>query len=153
MVAQGETGALVKTITFVETNHEEKSTTKLFARKASGYAASIITDSQAKMRCVLSCRVGTPCRCRIRKQLFKKRIAMADVSFVLAMVGIALVIVDTELTALDLGIDKDDSVSLVIRLAAVCSTVLLMIFVGMYHAVEVKVRVLTMWHITPDSWR
>ena len=64
---------------------------------------------------------------------------MADVSFVLAMVGIALIIIDTELTSLDLDIGKDDPVSLVIRLAAVVSTVLLMIFVGMYHAVEIKV--------------
>ncbi len=45
-------------------------------------------------------------RCRIRKQLFQQRIKIADVVFVLAILGLAITIIDTEITALSYGITQ-----------------------------------------------
>lgn len=64
-------------------------------RRQSGYGIAISSDSTAKMRC------------RQRKLLFLKRNKICDLSLALAIVGIALTIIDTELTALrDTKIDK-----------------------------------------------
>uniref|UniRef100_A0A914VCT3 Calmodulin-binding domain-containing protein n=1 Tax=Plectus sambesii TaxID=2011161 RepID=A0A914VCT3_9BILA len=109
-------------------------------RRQSGYGIAISSDSTAKMRC------------RQRKLLFIKRNKICDLSLALAIVGIALTILDAELTALggETGVDKQHPVSLLLRCLCVVSTLFLMVFLFVYHAIEVKIALIDSG---ADDWR
>ncbi|CAI2352538.1 unnamed protein product [Caenorhabditis sp. 36 PRJEB53466] len=111
-----------------------------FRRRQSGYGIAISSDSTAKMRC------------RLRKQLFIRRNKVCDISLFLAVVGLILVIIDSELTALSnsTGITKDSPISIVLRSACVVSTFFLICCLVNYHAIEVKIALIDSG---ADDWR
>ncbi|KAI6216348.1 CaMBD domain-containing protein [Aphelenchoides fujianensis] len=94
-------------------------------------------DSTAKMRC------------RQRKQLFQRRNKVCDLSLILGLLGLILVVVDTELTALAI-ISKFSIVSLAIRSLVVASTAALIISLINYHRIEVKIALIDSG---ADDWR
>ncbi|EGT49223.1 hypothetical protein CAEBREN_12626 [Caenorhabditis brenneri] len=111
-----------------------------FRRRQSGYGIAISSDSTAKMRC------------RLRKQLFIRRNKVCDISLFLAVLGLILVIIDSELTALSgsTGITKDSPISIVLRSACVISTFFLICCLVNYHAIEVKIALIDSG---ADDWR
>ncbi|CAD6186946.1 unnamed protein product [Caenorhabditis auriculariae] len=106
--------------------------TKIRRRQSGGYGISISSDSTAKMRC------------RLRKQLFMRRNRVCDVSVFLAFLGLALVIIDSELTALPdpLGFTKTSYTSLLLRSFCVATTFTLIGCLVHYHAIEVKIALI-----------
>ncbi|CAD54123.1 Calmodulin-binding domain-containing protein [Caenorhabditis elegans] len=111
-----------------------------FRRRQSGYGIAISSDSTAKMRC------------RLRKQLFIRRNKVCDISLFLAVLGLLLVIIDSELTALSssTGITKDSPISIILRSACVVSTFFLICCLINYHAIEVKIALIDSG---ADDWR
>ncbi|CAI5450896.1 unnamed protein product [Caenorhabditis angaria] len=115
-------------------------------RRQSGYGIAISSDSTAKMRC------------RLRKQLFIRRNKVCDVSLILALVGLFLIIIDSEFTALaaksegteDIIAAKGELISIVLRSICVFSTILLIICLINYHAIEVKIALIDSG---ADDWR
>uniref|UniRef100_A0A8R1HLS8 CaMBD domain-containing protein n=1 Tax=Caenorhabditis japonica TaxID=281687 RepID=A0A8R1HLS8_CAEJA len=109
-------------------------------RRQSGYGITISSDSTAKMRC------------RLRKQLFIRRNKVCDISLFLAVVGLLLVIIDSELTALSssTGITKDSPISFILRTCCVISTFFLICCLINYHAIEVKIALIDSG---ADDWR
>ncbi|CAB3397052.1 unnamed protein product [Caenorhabditis bovis] len=106
-------------------------------RRQSGYGIAISSDSIAKMRC------------RLRKQLFIRRNKVCDISLFLALAGLFFIIIDSELTALH-AVEKDSGISLGLRSACVLSTLLLLICLINYHAIEVKIALIDSG---ADDWR
>ncbi|ULT92842.1 hypothetical protein L5515_009939 [Caenorhabditis briggsae] len=111
-----------------------------FRRRQSGYGIAISSDSTAKMRC------------RLRKQLFIRRNKVCDISLFLAVLGLILVIIDSELTALSdsTGVTKASPISVTLRSACVVSTFFLICCLVNYHAIEVKIALIDSG---ADDWR
>ncbi|CAD5226432.1 unnamed protein product [Bursaphelenchus okinawaensis] len=97
----------------------------------------VASDSTAKMRC------------RQRKQLFQQRNQCCDFSLVLGLLGLILVVIDTEITALNI-VDKTDYPSIALRSLALVSTVLLIGTIINYHRIEVKIALIDSG---ADDWR
>uniref|UniRef100_A0A914DB36 Calmodulin-binding domain-containing protein n=1 Tax=Acrobeloides nanus TaxID=290746 RepID=A0A914DB36_9BILA len=112
-------------------------TKQVIRRRQSGYGISITSDSTAKMRC------------RQRKQLFIKRNKVCDFSLLLAFIGLILVVIDAELTALEL-ISKYSTFSILLRSTCVLSTVILCASIVNYHRIEVKIALIDSG---ADDWR
>ncbi|KAL3113447.1 hypothetical protein niasHT_013557 [Heterodera trifolii] len=98
-------------------------------RRQSGYGISITTESQAKMRC------------KMRKIYFVKRNKNCDFSLALAIVGLAFVVMDQELTANRL-IGKQSLLSVLLRSLCVTSTLMLIVSLINYHRIEVKMALI-----------
>uniref|UniRef100_A0A914HGU5 Calmodulin-binding domain-containing protein n=1 Tax=Globodera rostochiensis TaxID=31243 RepID=A0A914HGU5_GLORO len=98
-------------------------------RRQSGYGISITTESQAKMRC------------KMRKLYFVKRNKNCDFSLALAIVGLAFVVMDQELTA-NRWIGKQSAPSLLLRSFCVTSTLMLIVSLINYHRIEVKMALI-----------
>ncbi|KAI6190510.1 CaMBD domain-containing protein [Aphelenchoides bicaudatus] len=96
-----------------------------------------MSDSTAKMRC------------RQRKQLFQRRNKVCDLSLILGLLGLILVVVDTELTAQKI-VAKFSLVSLVLRTLVVSSTIALICTLINYHRIEVKIALIDSG---ADDWR
>uniref|UniRef100_A0A0N5AEW9 Ion_trans domain-containing protein n=1 Tax=Syphacia muris TaxID=451379 RepID=A0A0N5AEW9_9BILA len=90
-------------------------------------------------------------RFRLRKQLFIKRNKVCDYSLALALIGLTLIVIDSELTANpQTGIKKDHIVSLVLRSLCAISTVILIGTLILYHAIEIKIALIDSG---ADDWR
>ncbi|CAJ0939410.1 unnamed protein product, partial [Mesorhabditis belari] len=123
-----------------EPKQRSASTVRVIRRRQSGYGIAISSESTAKMRC------------RMRKLLFIRRNKICDLCLILAIAGLLFVVVDSELTALkkDTGIDKTHWASLLLRGAAVSSTISLMACLVNYHSIEVKIALIDSG---ADDWR
>ena len=84
-----------------------------------------------------------------RKDLFKRRKVICDFALAFAMVGIILMVVETELFMAKVY-TKDDTPSLLIKLCITISTVTLLGFVIWYHVLDIK---LFMCDNSLDDWR
>ncbi|CAJ0582093.1 unnamed protein product, partial [Mesorhabditis spiculigera] len=123
-----------------EPKQRSASTVRVIRRRQSGYGIAISSESTAKMRC------------RMRKLLFIRRNKICDLSLILAIAGLLLIVVDSELTALKAvtGVDKTHWASLLLRGAAVMTTLSLMACLCNYHAIEVKIALIDSG---ADDWR
>uniref|UniRef100_A0A915EX76 Calmodulin-binding domain-containing protein n=1 Tax=Ditylenchus dipsaci TaxID=166011 RepID=A0A915EX76_9BILA len=106
-------------------------------RRQSGYGISITSESTAKMRC------------KMRKHYFLKRNKVCDLSLLLGLVGLILVVIDSELTALRV-LTKQSPASLMLRGLCVMSTLLLVASLINYHRIEVKIALIDSG---ADDWR
>lgn len=111
--------------------------TKKVKRRKSGYGIAITSDSTAKMRF------------RHRKLLFEKRNHVCDLSLALALVGLVLIVIDSEITALNI-INKSHLISYVLRAGCVLSTFFLLISLITYHRIEVHLALIDSG---ADDWR
>uniref|UniRef100_A0A0N5BGH9 CaMBD domain-containing protein n=1 Tax=Strongyloides papillosus TaxID=174720 RepID=A0A0N5BGH9_STREA len=111
--------------------------TRKVKRRKSGYGIAITSDSTAKMRF------------RHRKLLFEKRNHVCDLSLVLALVGLVLVVIDSEMTALNV-ISKSHLISYGLRAGCVLSTFFLLISLITYHRIEVHLALIDSG---ADDWR
>uniref|UniRef100_A0A0N4ZDJ3 CaMBD domain-containing protein n=1 Tax=Parastrongyloides trichosuri TaxID=131310 RepID=A0A0N4ZDJ3_PARTI len=111
--------------------------TRKVKRRKSGYGIAITSDSTAKMRF------------RHRKILFEKRNHVCDLSLVLALVGLVLIVIDSEVTALNI-IRKDHFISYALRTGCVLSTFFLLISLITYHRIEVHLALIDSG---ADDWR
>ncbi|VDD89854.1 unnamed protein product [Enterobius vermicularis] len=91
-------------------------------------------------------------RFRLRKQLFIKRNKVCDYSLTLALIGLILIVIDSELTANPHTeiIFKDHFVSLMLRSLCALSTVILIGSLVFYHAIEIKIALIDSG---ADDWR
>ncbi|KAI1719747.1 calcium-activated SK potassium channel domain-containing protein [Ditylenchus destructor] len=112
-------------------------THRAIRRRQSGYGISITSESTAKMRC------------KMRKKYFMKRNRVCDLSLLLGLVGLILVVIDSELTALRI-ISKHSPASLTLRGLCVLSTLLLVGSLINYHCIEVKIALIDSG---ADDWR
>ncbi|KAI6229520.1 CaMBD domain-containing protein [Aphelenchoides besseyi] len=124
-------------VTDAELATKRNSSSKLIRRRQSGYGITITSDSTAKMRC------------RQRKQLFQRRNKICDLSLILGLLGLILVVIDTELTALHI-VSKYSVISLAIRTLVVASTLALICSLINYHRIEVKIALIDSG---ADDWR
>ena len=72
-----------------------------------------------------------------RKELFQKRKNNADVALCLALVGIAIMVIETELTTAGI-FDRRSIWSSVLKMCITASTVALLIFLGLYHYLDIQ---------------
>ena len=72
-----------------------------------------------------------------RKELFSKRKRMCDVCLVLALVGILIMILETELSTADI-LPRDHIGSYFMKMCITAATAALLIFLGMYHNYDIQ---------------
>ncbi|XP_045196138.2 small conductance calcium-activated potassium channel protein 2-like [Mercenaria mercenaria] len=73
-----------------------------------------------------------------RKELFQKRKRHCDVSLCLAVLGVAFMIVETELTSAFI-IGRNTIVSYLLKMCITALTVALLIFIGLYHYNDIQI--------------
>ena len=91
-----------------------------------------------------------------RKELFVKRKWSADAAFTFAILGILLMVLETELVAANV-FTRSSIVSYILKMLITASTVSLLIFQVMYHRRDVQLFVVDNscddWRIAMNSWR
>ncbi|XP_005090058.2 small conductance calcium-activated potassium channel protein-like [Aplysia californica] len=88
-------------------------------------------------------------RLALRKELYAKRKKICDASLAMALVGIVLMIVETELAAAEV-IRRTDITSIFLKMCVTASTVALLIFIFMYHKMGVQLFTV---NNSMDNWR
>ena len=84
-----------------------------------------------------------------RKELFSKRKRMCDVCIILALVGILLMILETELTTANV-LSRDHLGSYLMKMCITAFTVALLIFLFMYHSLDIQLFTVDN---SVDDWR
>ncbi|XP_062586664.1 small conductance calcium-activated potassium channel protein-like [Saccostrea cucullata] len=84
-----------------------------------------------------------------RKELFVKRKRSSDVALIFALVGILLMVVQTELTAAKVY-PRSSLPSHLMKMAITASTVALLIFLGIYHRLDIQLFIV---NNSVDDWR
>ncbi|CAP26108.1 Protein CBG05673 [Caenorhabditis briggsae] len=107
----------------------------LFHRRVEYVCANLVSRSQNR-----------------KKTQLKKCGRVCDISLFLAVLGLILVIIDSELTALSdsTGVTKASPISVTLRSACVVSTFFLICCLVNYHAIEVKIALIDSG---ADDWR
>ncbi|BFZ09660.1 hypothetical protein BsWGS_12699 [Bradybaena similaris] len=88
-------------------------------------------------------------RLALRKELYAKRKKTCDVSLILAVLGILLMVIETELSAAHI-ISRADVASILLKLCITASTVSLLVFIFMYHRLGVQLFTV---NNSMDNWR
>ncbi|KAK6053232.1 Calcium-activated SK potassium channel [Cooperia oncophora] len=128
------------TVAFCESNGSAGShaTTNHFKRNNSRYGVPV--DSSA-IKLVY----------RVRSERLSNRVKITDRALVLAMLGIAVMMIDAEITGQSLfGITKTHPVSLMLRLFVALSTAALLVQIVLYHINDI---VLDLVDCGADDWR
>ncbi|GFS17431.1 small conductance calcium-activated potassium channel protein [Elysia marginata] len=88
-------------------------------------------------------------RLALRKELYAKRKRICDVSLAMAVLGIILMILETELAAAHI-ISRSDTASILLKMCMTASTVALLIFIFIYHKLGVQLFTV---NNSMDDWR
>lgn len=88
-------------------------------------------------------------RLALRKELYAKRKKTCDISFVIAMLGILLMILETELSAAGF-ITRKDATSILIKMCITVSTIALLVFICIYHKLGIQLFTV---NNSMDDWR
>ncbi|KAK3691359.1 hypothetical protein RRG08_036163 [Elysia crispata] len=88
-------------------------------------------------------------RLALRKELYAKRKRICDVSLAMAVLGIVLMILETELAAAHI-FSRSDTASILLKMCMTASTVALLIFIFIYHKLGVQLFTV---NNSMDDWR